>query len=79
MTTESNTISVLVVAPGHEAQEVEVSEGTTVAELAAEVGLENAESLPAVDEMGNMMKPTDVIAPDSGTISYVFKLAGASA
>ena len=79
MATGTSTVSVLVVAPGHEAQEIEVVQGTTVAGLAALAGLDNADRLPAIDEMGTTLRPSDIVTEETGCVSYVFKLAGASA
>ena len=77
METTTDTISVLVVAPGHEAREIEVVAGTTVAEVAALAGLDTPERLPAMDEMGGMLRPGDVITEETGALSFVYKLAGA--
>lgn len=74
---QSTTIELLVLQPGQEPREVSVERGTTVAQLAATLGIDGAESMAAMDSLSNTLGPDTVIGPDTETLSFIYKLAGA--
>jgi hypothetical protein len=74
--TQNDQVEVVAVIPGRETQTLSVERGTTLSELAAELGLENAERISALDDRGEPIGPRHEIVEDSA-VSFVYKLAGA--
>jgi hypothetical protein len=72
---QSETFEILVLVPGS-SKEVEVAEGTTLRELAEQVGLP-AENVSALDGLNNRLDAEAVIEPGMEAISFVLNLAGA--
>lgn len=70
------TSSILVIRPNHDPQEVQVAAGTTVAQLAAQMGVPDAARMAALDEMGSAIGPNDPVTGTS-VVSFCYKLAGA--
>lgn len=71
------TVSVLTIVPGRGAEEREVATGTTVAQLAAEMGLADAERISALDGMSEALGPNSEITENTEVVNFVYKLAGA--
>jgi len=71
------TINVLTIVPGRGAEEREVSIGTTVSQLASEMGLEGAERISALDGMSEALGPNSEITESTEVVNFVYKLAGA--
>lgn len=72
-----NVARTLVIVPGREAQEYDVAAGTTVGELAAQIGLPNANTIPAYDGMNTLMESDVTINENTEVVNFAFKLAGA--
>lgn len=77
--TTGQTVEVMVIAPNRDADEVSVPVGTTVAQLAAQLGIPDAAQMSALDEMSVSHGPNTRIGEDATptALSYVYKLAGA--
>ena len=62
-----------------DAEEVTIPVGTTVAELAAQLGIPDASRMSALDEMSTSHGPNTRIGEDAqpSTLSFVYKLVGA--
>lgn len=74
---ETATIKVLAIVPGRGATEHYVEPGTTVAQLATQLQLPDAERLTALDGVSEPIGPNDVISDDTQVVNYIYKLAGA--
>lgn len=72
--TETQTTSVLVIAPGRATEDREVTVGTKISELAEELGIEAAE---AYDAMNQKLDGDAEITPETEVVNFVVRLAGA--
>jgi sulfur carrier protein ThiS len=77
MQTTTETVLVLAIVPGQGAQEVEVARGTTVAQLAGQLGIQGAERIAALDGMSEALGPNSEITETTEVVNFVYKLAGA--
>lgn len=73
---DTNTKTVMVCAPGR-AEEVEITEGTTLAQLTEKLGIAGAASMTALDEVQNKIEPDDVIGPEVEAVSLIVNVTGA--
>lgn len=78
MSTQTTTsVNVIAIIPGQGAQEVAVAPGTTVGQLATQLGIEGGERIAALDGMSNAIGANHVITEATEAVNFVFKLAGA--
>jgi sulfur carrier protein ThiS len=66
-----------VIIPNREDAEVEVTEGMTVADLAAQFEIPNASEVPAKNAQFDILGPSHVITPEDEAIVFSYKLQGA--
>ena len=78
-TPSTQTVHVMVIAPNRDAEEITVAVGTPVGELAAQLDIPDAESIPALDERSVTHGPGTRLGIDvtPEALSYIYKLAGA--
>lgn len=76
-TTTTETASVLVIVPNHAPEDRQVQVGTTVGQLAGELGLDG--SAQAFGAMNEVLSPDHEITAETEVINYVVRLAGAVA
>jgi hypothetical protein len=76
MSTNTQT-QVLAIVPGRGAEEVAVEAGTTVAQLAEQLGIEGSERISALDGMSEALGPNSTITAETEVVNFVYKLAGA--
>lgn len=74
-TQNEETFEILVLVPGS-SKEVEIAEGTTLRELAEQVGLP-AENVSALDGLNNRLDADSEITREMEAVSFVLNLAGA--
>jgi sulfur carrier protein ThiS len=75
--TQTQTISVLAIVPGQSTEDVQVAPGTTVAQLAEQLGIENAGRISALDGQSEAIGPDSEITEQTEVVNFVYKLAGA--
>lgn len=80
-TTSTETIDIMVIAPNREPEEISVEHGTTLADLARQLDIPDAERMSALDEMSASHGPNTRLGIDASpsAVSFCYKLAGASA
>lgn len=75
--TGTDTVTLSVLQPGKFVQDVAVPFGTTVRELSARLGVDGAENMSVMDDSGNVLGPDQPLTTNT-SVSYIYKLAGAS-
>ena len=77
--TTTSTIELMVIVPNADAVELAVPVGTTIADLARQLDIPDAERISALDEMSNSWGPNVRLGVDATptAVSYCYKLAGA--
>lgn len=73
----NTTLTVLTIVPGRGAEERQVAPGTTVAQLAGELGIADADRIAALDGMSEALGPDSEITETTEVVNFVYKLAGA--
>lgn len=75
--TQTQTVTVMVVRPNASPEELTVAAGSTVADIATQLGLPDGANLPALNvNTGDVIRPEGQITEDA-VLSYAYKLAGA--
>ena len=70
-------VDLIAIVPGQDAQEISVPRGSTVADVAASLGLSGAARLSALNASGEAMGPNSTIDEDTEVLSFIYRLAGA--
>jgi hypothetical protein len=73
----SNPVTVRVIQLGQTPRDMTVEAGTTLADLAAQLGVPGAEHISALDATMEPIGPNHAITPETGVVNLCYKLAGA--
>jgi hypothetical protein len=75
----TQTTEIMVIVPNRDATEVTVEVGTTIGELAVQLGLPTNQEIAALDEMSTKHPASTRIGIDAhpAALSFVYRLAGA--